>query len=298
METQAPFLRELLDSYLAHLRGRGHRPRGVRKYRDQYLLICRFLGERASVADLTESRILDWRDTRASQVAASTLFNELAVIRSISRWCVRRGWLADDPTKHIEYPKLPPPSPRALTSAQLTQLLEIMATRPPNDYAARSWARNRLAILLMLYTGLRISEAAGLRWSHIDLDVGMLIVRGESGAKNGRTRVIPLHAALLNELRQIGPCEPEQAVICSLSGKPMTDGGIAHIFERWLASYGLHISAHQLRHTFATLLLRNGAVLPDIQGLLGHASLETTSIYFTIEGGHLKSAVEKLPDLL
>jgi integrase/recombinase XerC len=80
------------------------------------------------------------------------------------------------------------------------------------------------------------------------------------------------------------------------NGKPISYKTVPHAFDRWLSGEGLHISAHQLRHTFATQLLWAGADLRTIQRLMGHASLATTERYLSVEMEQKKQAVSLLPD--
>ena len=192
-------------------------------------------------------------------------------------------------------PETPQAQPRALKRTQLKLLFQIIDTEP--DTFKSSWQRNRIALLLFFYTGLRLSEGAGLLWGMVDLDAGNITVPPEL-AKNGRTRAIPLHPRLKDELRQLPNQEAHQAVIPRVRGRattPMTSHSVAHIFERWLPKQGLQITAHQLRHTLATEMLRAGAPLPDIQAILGHESLETTAIYLTTDAEHLRGAIGLLP---
>jgi integrase/recombinase XerD len=289
-------LLDLLPEYEVYLRGKGHRPRGREKYIWDLKAVFRWLGDEATIADLTEDRIMAYRDARAAQVKAATVFNELTCTRSFCKWCVRKRWLSSDPTQHVDYPKVPRPSPRALTVPQIRLLFQIIDTEPATYKA--SWRRNRIVILLLFYTGLRISEASGLLWRDVDLEAGSLVVRTETG-KNGRTRAIPLHPRLKLELEKLPNQQPDAPVIPRQSGKddtgPMGPKSVAHIFERWLSKRGLNISPHQLRHTMATQMLRAGAELPDIQAVLGHESLETTAVYLTVEAEHLRGAVNMLP---
>lgn len=290
-----PRLTDLLPDYLAYLTGKGHRPCGRQKYLDNLKLFNRWLGEEATTADLTEERITAYRDARAGQVRPGTVFNELVCVRSFCRWCVRRRLLTEDPTQHVDYPKVPKPHPRALKRTQLKLLFQIIDTEPATFQAA--WRRNRIALLLLLYTGLRIREAAGLCWRDVDLDASNITVPPEL-AKNGRTRAIPIHPRLKDELRTLPRQEADRPIIGHThtnADTPITPKSLGHVFERWLRKQGLGITAHQLRHTMATELLRAGASLPDIQAILGHEDLETTAIYLTVDAEHLRGAIGLLP---
>lgn len=292
----APRLLDLLPEYEGHLLGKGHRPRGIQKYIWNLKAIIRWFGTDATVADLTEDRILAYRDWRAGQAKPSTVFNDLVCIRSLCQFLLRRKrMITEDPTQYVDYPKVPKPSPRALTRAQLKRMFEIIDTEPAKFKP--NWRRNRIVLLLMVYTGLRISEASGLLWKDVDLDAGVIVVRPEI-AKNGKTRAIPIHPRLKDELAQLGTTDPEASVIYRVHGSdanPMGPKCVSHIFERWLTAQGLTITPHQLRHTLATELLRGGAKLTDIQNILGHDSIETTAIYLTIDAEHLRTAINVLP---
>lgn len=285
-----PRLLDLLPDYEAHLVGKGHRPRGRASYLYVLRRVIRHLGEEATVADLTEDRITDYRNMRAQTIKPASVFNELVCIRSLCAWCVRKRLLPVDPTQYVDYPKVPNASPRALSRAQLKQLFVILAK--PAQSHKRTWQRNRLTILLMLYAGLRLSEAADLRWVDVDLDARNITIRD---GKNGKTRAVPIHLRLLDELEKELDRAPERAVITNGRGAPMGRKMIARVFERWLATRGLKIHAHMLRHTFSTEMLRAGAPLTDIQAALGHDSIETTMVYLTIDSDHLRGSVDLLP---
>jgi len=127
----------------------------------------------------------------------------------------------------------------------------------------------------------------------IDLDVLTLTVRN---AKRGKFRVIPLHDRPVTALKMVPEHEWRGAVCGRADGKVRSYKSLPHIFDRWLKAAGLEISAHQLRHTFATRMLWNGANLREIQRLLGHASLATTERYLAMEIEQKRKAVDTLPD--
>jgi site-specific recombinase XerD len=169
----------------------------------------------------------------------------------------------------------------------------------PDDLTERErwfWLRNRCFIFLMLFGGLRISEASALLWKYVDLESETLtIVDG----KGGKDRVIPLHPVVVGELRIAAAergAKPSQAVAGKRDGAPLNHKSAGHIFEIWLPrETGLRFGSHRLRHSFATELLRNGADLREIQELLGHKDPATTAIYTLVVPEKLRDAVAKLP---
>lgn len=293
-------LRTLLDDFRDDLVGDGRRPRGV----DGYVAGARQLlawvgkGEAVAAAQLTPAAITRWRNERAKGCAASTVHADLCIARCFCRFLMGLGHLEADPTARVKFPKPQPKPPRPLSADEVRAMLAALDVgRLPREHRHTA-ERARLGVYVFLYSGLRLAEVAALRWSDVDLDGGSLVVRE---GKGGRSRGVPLHPRLRVELeaaaRELGPeLRPRRAVIGNRSGGAMHPKSVAEIFTRWLKARGVVITAHRLRHTFATAMLRAGAPLPDIQQALGHASLETTQIYLLVEPSHLRRAVELLPD--
>lgn len=124
------------------------------------------------------------------------------------------------------------------------------------------------------------------------LDDRVLVVQQ---GKGGRRRELPIHAALESELRASAGHRPGWPVAGSADNQPLTPKSMAHIFERWLAGLDIYLTAHQLRRTFATQMLRRGATLRDIQLLRGHRSLKTTAAYLGVDTRDLEASLHKLP---
>lgn len=298
----SPSIVSTIDPWIAYLAGQKVRPRSRDTYRREALAFARYLGPTSTVADVTEAAI-DAYQIDNEHLVAATIGKKLSAIRSWCRWCQRKKLRLDDPTINIDWPDRDDPIPRALTAEQLKRLEQALDLPPPNIDRKRRRVRmrDRLTVLLMLYCGLRRAEAAKILWKDIDLDARTLMVRRDV-AKGGRPRVIPLHDRVVAELRLTRAHHRQGAVVGhKLDGKrkgaALDHSSLGHIFERWLKEeYGLEISAHQLRHTFATELLRSGAPLVAIQRLLGHRSLATTQRYLQLLDEEKRSAVERLPD--
>ena len=284
---------DLIEAYRSSLVACGHRPRGVTKYIEQISAFARYLGPGVPATSVDTGMITRYQEHLAARCGMGTVGDALTVIRSFCRWCANQGLRDDDPTLQIRWPKLRKPAPRALAVADLRRLLTILEEPTElTEYKSWLWQRNRRAVLLMLFGGLRISEAANVRWRDVDLEAGTLMV---IDGKGGKDRMIPLHPILLIELTRVESPRKTWAVAGKIDGSPLKQKSLAHIFERWLPGFDLNISAHQLRHSFATELLRAGADLRSIQELLGHTSLETTQRYLTLTNHQLRVAVDKLP---
>lgn len=293
MQNTIPVL-GLLPAYRSALVARGYRPRGITKYMEQLRAFANSIPADLPAASVTTEVITRYQEQLAARCSSGTVGNALTCIRSFCRWCVAQGIREDDPTLRIHWPHRRRPAPRALQQAQLRRLITVLDQPPATltEHKRFIWARNRRAILLMLFAGLRISEVAALRWREVDMEARTLLV---VDGKGGKDRTVPLHPLLLEELRRVESPRPTWAVAGQCDGMGMNPKSLAHTFERWLPSLGIEISAHQLRHSFASELLRNGADLRSIQELLGHASLATTQRYLMLGTEQLHAAVNRLP---
>jgi site-specific recombinase XerD len=292
-----PRLLDLMPQWVGWLQGKGHRPNGVTTYRKEMRALITALGDDATVADLTYATLERHQAAMGERGSApKTTLKRLSAYRSFCRWCVKRAYLQADPTADLDFPKKPQSLPKALGGAQLRALWAYV-TNPPETLTSTMrwrWSRNLRLVALALFAGLRRSELVALCWKHCDLEQGILHILD---SKNGKDRNVPIHPKLLQILLLQPEADraPEMAVIGHHDGTPITGQAIGHIFERWAAQGvpGLHV--HALRHTFATEILRNGGDIRAIQDLLGHASLDTTSIYLRVDVTQSRRAVDLLP---
>lgn len=292
---EAPQIVATLGSFAAGMAAKKTRPRTIATYLKVVRAFAVQLGAEPTVADVSADSIGRYQIVRASK-APATIAKDLSAIRAYTRWCIRAGLRGDDPTLHIEWPKKIEPIPRALKARELRLLESILARPLPllDTKAHHVQFRHKRAILLMLYAGLRSSEVPAVDWKDVDLDEETLIVRD---GKGGKDRALPIHPRVADNLAQTPEAQQKGAVCGHLDGRPLSYTSMPHIFsDRYLGQFGLHISAHMLRHTFAVQLLRGGADIRQIQILLGHASLETTQRYLALDFGDKKRAIAKLPD--
>jgi site-specific recombinase XerD len=298
METRlatSPAIVGTLGSFSAALAGRKVRPRTIATYQKVVTAFATWLGDDATIVDIDVDAIGRYQIARG-HLAAATIAKDLSGIRAYCRWTLRAQLRHDDPTLELIWPKRVTPIPRALKLRELRQLETILSMPPPTlDVKRRRIVRrNNRALLLMLYCGLRISEVPEVDWRDVDLDEGVLIVRN---GKGGKDRVIALHGRVARNLAETPERQQTGAVCGHANGEKLSYKSMPHIFgPRYLGAFGLDISAHQLRHTFASQLLHAGADLRTIQTLLGHASLETTQRYLALDFDDKRRAIDKLPE--
>jgi len=196
------------------------------------------------------------------------------------------------PPDSIPYPRY--------THHRVPQVLSPEEVARLIDAASNLQAR---AILMTLYsTGVRRSELVRLRVQ--DIDSERMIVHIRKG-KGGKDRDLPLCNKLLETLREYWRWKkPKTYLFPSSSGhrgveQPMSGHAIWYACAEAARHAGLkkRVAPHMLRHSFATHLLENGADLPTIQILLGHADLESTSIYLHLSRRHLETTLNPLEHL-
>jgi integrase/recombinase XerD len=217
----------------------------------------------------------------------NTVVGQVAALRFFFVRTLKRRF----PPDSIPYPKYTHDRvPRILSPEEVAQLI---------DAAGNLQAR---AILMLLYsTGVRRSELVRLRVE--DIDSKRMIVHIRQG-KGGKDRDVPMCPKLLETLREYWRWKKPKTW---LFPRGITKRGDDHLTDKavWYACAeaarhaGLkkHVAPHMLRHSFATHLLENGADLPTIQILLGHADLEATSIYLHLSRRHLETTINPLEHL-
>ncbi len=188
--------------------------------------------------------------------------------------------------------------PVFLSEDEIARFLEAIDTYPFRSDVA---ARNRAIIKLILYTGIRVSEAINLKIKDLmpQEDVYLVNIKG----KGNKYRVVMIKKRHiqkdLEEWLQHRTCH-DQLLFCNKKGTPLTQAYISRMVEKILLSCGIRKEkngAHMLRHTFATLLYNKSKDLVLVQEALGHASLDTSRIYTHFDPDRLKRAASVMDDI-
>ena len=210
-----------------------------------------------------------------------TVARKLAAARAFFRFLHRENHISVNPAGALSAPKIEKRLPGHLSQADVTDVFNFAESEAAKN--TLSGAR-MLVILELLYgSGLRLAELHGLDIEHIDEHIKQLRVMG----KGRKERLVPLTESALRAIRRYSIRRAEVAdqtigpVLVNATGKRLSrrsiQANVRRSFEKVAGARGL--SAHALRHTFATHMLEAGADLLAVKELLGHTSLSSTQIY-------------------
>jgi integrase/recombinase XerD len=220
--------------------------------------------------------------------AESSMKRCVVAIRMFLRFARLTGLLENDFIELLEGPKLWQKLPTIAGKQQVIDLLNAPSDKEP------FYLRDKAMLELLYATGLRASELAGLRKTDVNLDIGYLRCLG----KGNRERVVPVGrvaiAAVAEYLRGLRPKleKPESGdfLLLSRTGRPLGRIEIWRLVKKYAARAGMprNLTAHTLRHCFATHLLAGGADLRSLQEMLGHVDIATTQIYTHVDQERLR----------
>ncbi|GMO43004.1 tyrosine recombinase XerC [Bradyrhizobium sp. TM233] len=257
--------------------------------------LCSHWGERVTLKRFAALEATDVRAfmamRRADDIAGRSLMRALAGLRSFGRFLEREGKGKVGALSAIRAPKVAKTLPKPLPMASAKRLADA-DERAGEDRETWILARDAAVMALLYGSGLRISEALGLKRREVPRpgEGDVLIVTG----KGNKTRMVPVLQNVLELVQEYVamcpyPLPAEGPIFVGARGGPLSPRIIQLAMERLRGALGLPDSAtpHALRHSFATHLLSRGGDLRAIQELLGHSSLSTTQIYTGIDSERL-----------
>jgi integrase/recombinase XerD len=248
-------------------------------------------------------------------LAASSTGRAMAAVRGLHAYLFTQGLTPTDPARPVPPPAPPRRLPKAISVAEVEQLLDAAGPAPiPRTLKSSSvppasstpaapsdprQVRDRALLEFLYATGARISEATGLDVDDLELDGEPAVLLD---GKGGKQRIVPLGryaaAALDGYLVRGRPAlaaaarrSVAPALFLNARGGRLTRQGAWGVLKTAAARAGVAgVSPHTLRHSFATHLLDGGADIRVVQELLGHASVSTTQVYTLV-------TVEKLREV-
>lgn len=277
-------------AYGAWMEERHYSPRTVRMARVYLGYFAAWAAERGIVrpSEVTlpiveryQRHLFHHRKANGKPLSWVSQAGRLGSVKGLFRYLVRQHVVLSNPASDLVMPRPERRLPKhVLTASEMEAVLAI-------PYLGGALGLRDRALLEMLYaTGMRRSEVLSLKLDDVDLERGTVVVRQ---GKNNKDRVLPVGERAmawldkyLREVRAGWACGDDEAVVfLGHTGLPLAPEYVTHRVREIVeaAKIGKRGSCHLFRHTMATLMLENGADVRYVQEMLGHASLETTSLY-------------------
>ena len=231
------------------------------------------------------------RSRSGKPLSLATQHNRLTAVKGFCRYLTKEGVIGVNPAAEFELPRVHRRLPRAILS-----VAEVEAVCRQTLLHGESGIRDRAIIETLYATGIRRRECTLLDLYDLDREQGTLMVREGKGRKD---RMLPIGERALAWLdRYLTDVRPsllagnadDQALFLNDRGERYRVHQLSDKVRAYLTAAGIEKpgACHLFRHTMATLMLENGADIRFIQAMLGHASLETTTIYTQVSIRALK----------
>lgn len=265
----------------------------------------KFVGKMTDIAKINHEDIERWiASLKERGYKPASIRRKAVVLKLFFSYWVRKGSLSESPfwraqTHFGRITNLP----RALTAGEMSSLLKqthrdynngVRDVRKKKDVSVRTSYRmvRDVAILEMFFaTGMRVGEVSALNVNDFVPIEGSVKVKGKGGMERlgfvvDKSALQILHEYLIFRNKIV---TEDQSFFLNASAQRLSPQGIANIVKKIRIKSGVekHVTPHMLRHTVATLLLRNGVDIRVVQEFLGHASITTTQRYTHVAKDHM-----------
>ncbi|MGM7724392.1 tyrosine-type recombinase/integrase [Metabacillus sp. Hm71] len=208
-----------------------------------------------------------------------TINTRLRAIRAFFGYLYESKYIKENPMRKYSLLKERKGNIETFTMQQLRQLLNAP------DKRTFTGLRDYTYMLLLLETGIRLSEATGILVEDVKLSEGTIFIRE---TKNHFHRYVPIQAKMKEQLRRYikirGTCETEHLFV-TIDGTKMQRGALQKLVGKYgkqAKIKGVRCSPHTLRHTFAKMSVMNGAGVFELQKILGHSTMEMVKVYVNL----------------
>lgn len=279
------FLPMVLDTFFQHLTTEKHYSQLTTKaYRKDLEQFTAFLTQNYEISDpaLADHHIIrSWMAMLfLNKISPRSINRKLSTLKTYYKFLQRQQVIKENPMLRLISPKMSKKLPEFIDKDSMFRLFDEIEFA--DNFAG---TRDRLVLEILFSTGMRAGELIELSEKDIDLNTNQLRVTG----KRNKQRIIPfgpyLNTLISNfiqlKTKEVKLEHSQHFLITTIKGKKAYPRLIYGIVNRYLSKVTTKTkkSPHVLRHTFATLMLNNGADLNAIKELLGHESLAATQVY-------------------
>lgn len=238
--------------------------------------------EGKQIRDITTWLIEKFKTKRAEKCKPATVNREIGLLKHIFSKAAQWEYIKEDPARGVKQLKGMAKRVRYLMPDEINILLSNC------DGGLRGLLRPLATVAL--HTGARKGELQGLKWENVNFDLGIISLLD---TKNGERRDIPMNETVLATLK--GLVQKGELVFPNSNGVKIDNTQIHLAFHEALKKSKIEdFHFHDLRHTFASNLMMNGAELNDVRELLGHKKMEMTLRYAHLSPRHKTKVINIL----
>ena len=279
-----------IDKYLEYLKvERKYSNKTILSYKDDLIEYNEFLGNNfTNILNIDMNIVNNYmKYLYDRKITKSSISRKLSSIRGLYNYLVREDIIKENHFNKIQNPKRELYLPKFLKDEELDKIFSVCNSNNPTE------ERDTLIIELLYATGVRVSELVNIKIKDINREEKLIKVLGKGNKErmviyNNHTKKA-LDTYLKDGYNYFNKKSSEYLIL-NKNGNKLSERYIREIINKKVsqASLDIKISPHTLRHTFATDILENGADLMTVKELLGHESLNTTSIYTHITNEQIK----------
>lgn len=264
---------EAAKSYESDKRIEGFSPQTLIAYKLQAKLLMNYFGN-TKIKHITTQHLKQYLGESSKELKPSSLSHRIRFIRSLFRWSHEEGIIETNPASKIKEPKVGKRITKFLTEREIEHLRDACFT-----------SMEKALFEYMFSTGCRIGEIVTLDRNSINWGSQSAIVRGKGDKEREVYFNIRCDIWLKKYLDRRDDNDPA-IFVTERNPHRMSIAQMRYVIKRISNRAGINkiIHPHQLKHSYATHLLNNGASLEVIQSLLGHEKSETTRIYAQLTG--------------
>lgn len=276
-----PTIREAVAKHLADAEARNLKPESVKKMRDvierRLLDYCANQGYRV-LRQLDVDAVREFWNELVKDYSANSARKRLEYVRAFFRFCHQSGWISANPSTVIKLPKADQSPTLPFERTEIDRMLTVADTfTATGRFKDGNRKRIRAMILLLRYSGLRISDAAILERSRLASDKLFLYTQ-----KTGTPVWVPLPERVVEALNGSPSDDPKyffwNGQCLFTSAVKIWERTFQRVFELAKVPNG---TLHRFRDTFAVELLLKGVPIEQVSVLLGHSSLKITEKHYS-----------------
>lgn len=229
---------------------------------------------------------------KGKKLKPSSVNRHLSTIRSFYKFLIDNKKADNSPFKLVRGPKKEKKLPNYLQYEEFLDLVKVCDDTPLG-------IRNQMILELLFATGVRVSESVNIKIQDIEFKNRSIKITG----KGNKQRIVYFNKVcqevmsnyVVNARQELLKGKKSEYLLLNHLGNKLTRRGVEDILDKLILKSSIKhkISPHTLRHTFATLLLNEGMDIREVQELLGHERLSTTSIYTHVSNENLRNAYLK-----